>query len=57
MKGKKLPEVVNGAMLVMEEVAWADPEDAKIWPKMLKKAWPGTSRDHLLWDGLVDLVN
>ena len=33
-----MPEVANGAMLVMEEVVFPDPEDAKNWPKMLKKA-------------------
>ena len=32
----KQPETVNGAMLVMEEVVWAQPEDVKMWKKSLK---------------------
>lgn len=28
----KVPEKVNGAMLVMDQVEWADPADAKAWP-------------------------
>ena len=33
-----MPEVVNGAMLVMEEVVWPDPRDAKNWPQFLRQA-------------------
>jgi len=31
----KVPEKVNGAMLVMDQVEWADPADAKKWPEAL----------------------
>ena len=33
---KKQPLTVNGAMLVMEEVVWAQPEDAEMWKKSLR---------------------
>lgn len=31
----KVPEKVNGAMLVMDQVEWADPADEKKWPDAL----------------------
>lgn len=36
MDDRKQPLIVNGAMLVMEEVVWAQPEDVKMWKKALK---------------------
>ena len=33
---KKQPLTVNGAMLVMEEVVWAQPEDVEMWKKSLR---------------------
>lgn len=44
----KQPETVNGAMLVMEEVVWAQPEDVKMWKKSLKMVagkWVGDQID------------
>jgi len=37
LKGKKVPEKVNGPMLVMEQVEWADAADGKSWPAAMKK--------------------
>eukprot|EP00435_Cladocopium_sp_Y103_P053490 s1048_g17.t1 len=31
----EVPEKANGAMLVMDQVEWADPADAKKWPEAL----------------------
>ena len=44
----KQPETVNGAMLVMEEVVWAQPEDVTMWKKSLKMVagkWVGDQID------------